>query len=202
MHPGERFNASTHLLGLAVATACSAALLVHACARSDAMTILGIALFSAAAILLYASSAAFHSTRGPVRALLERLDHGAIFVLIAGTYTPFALASPRQDVNLVLLALFWIAAVRVSGKALASALPPALWLYVALGWGAVAAALPIALRTSVGAGAFLLLGALIYSSGTLFYLNRMGWRHAHGFWHLCVLGGTVAHFAAVTHLVA
>ena len=201
MRHGERFNTASHLLGLAVSAAGSAVLLPWAFQHADATAFLGIALFASATLLLYASSIAFHSTHGRARAILERLDHGAIFVLIAGSYTPFALASPRHGVHLGLLARLWLAALAIAGRALARPAAPDLRNYVVLGWLAVAAAIPVALRAGTGAITLLLLGALVYSGGTLFYRNRMGWRHAHGCWHLCVLGGTAAHFAAVSHLV-
>jgi len=201
MHHGERFNAASHLLGLAGATAGTVMLHTRVPEGADGGTMVGLALFSFAALALYAISTAFHCTRGRARVLWERLDHGAIFLLIAGSYTPFALAAPRYAENLAMLGLLWSAAAWAFARGLRASGPPALWVYVVLGWLAVGAAAPVTLRISTAALGYLLLGAAIYSLGTVFYVNRGGWRHAHGVWHLFVVSGTASHFAAVMHLV-
>lgn len=199
---GERLNAVTHLLGLGVVAIWFGALLNHVQGRLDPMAAVGVALFALSAVILYASSTAFHACSGPFKSVLERVDHGAIFLLIAGTYTPFALSTPRYGVNLVILAGLWSASLGVAWAVLTRPAVPTLVPYLVLGWTAVASAIPIALRAGTDSAAMLLLGALIYSAGTPFYLNRRGWRHAHALWHLCVLAGTVCHFAAITHLLA
>ena len=200
MYHGERFNAGTHLFGVGIAVACAATMLARMARHAEAATLLGPSLFSVAAIALYVSSTAFHSTRGRARQMWQRLDHAAIFLLIAGTYTPFALAAPQYPGNLALLGVSWVAALSSVVRHLRVAGPPDLRLCVALGWVAVAAALPVTLRSNSPALACLLVGAASYSLGTIFYLNRAGWRHAHGVWHLFVIGGTTSHYAAVTYL--
>ncbi len=204
MLAGERFNSCTHLLGTVVAAGCSVNLLARALghAGADTAALAGAALFSLVAVLMYASSSAFHLAQGATRPMLERLDNGVIFLLIAGTYTPFALDAPRSGVNLCILAFIWAFALRACARAMVSHRPPDLKSYVFLGWIAVSAALPVAMRAGSESVTYLLLGALAYSGGTVFYVNPMDWRHAHGCWHLCVLGGTVAHFAAITRLMA
>lgn len=202
MFYGERFNACTHLLGLGVAVAWSGPLLTQAAARNDAASLAGTALFSLAAVLLYASSVAVHSLRGRVRAFWERVDHGAIFLLIGASYTPFALVNPRHGVNIAVLSGLWCLALFLIVNAMRSPWRPDVRFYAAMGWTGVLAALPVALRADAGAASCLLGGAFLYSAGTYFYVNRRGWSHAHGVWHLFVLGGTTLHSVAVIRLLA
>ncbi|RYX92465.1 MAG: hemolysin III family protein [Comamonadaceae bacterium] len=202
MRAGERFNALSHLFATFGVACYGVFLLLQQARQADHGAVAGLACFVAAAMVTYAASTAFHSARGRVRPLLERIDNAAIFILIAGSYTPFALAAPRGELHVCLLALVWCLAMFAGYRALKRKQPPELGWYIGLGWIAVAAAFPVAMRASDGSLAWLLAGALAYSAGTVFYLNRMGWRHAHGVWHLCVFAGTTAHMTAVSQLTS
>ena len=203
MYPGERLNGYSHLLGLLLALPATALLLAKTLPTGDAARIAGALVFSLSAVALYAASTLFHSTRGEKRKRFwERADHCAIYLLIAGTYTPFALVTLRGPWGWLLLAAAWGAAVFGIARELrqqagdAAAKPP-LSLYLGMGWLGVLAAAPLAARLDGGGLAWLLTGGVLYTAGTVFYRNRRGFRHAHGAWHLFVLGGTASHFVAV-----
>ncbi|RRH89856.1 hemolysin III family protein [Variovorax beijingensis] len=201
MYPGERLNGYSHLLGLVLALAATALLLAKTLPTGDAARIAGALVFSLSAVLLYAASTLFHSTRGRRKRFWERVDHCAIYLLIAGTYTPFALVTLHGLWGWLLMAAVWGAAFFGIGRELlqasSEASKPPLALYIAMGWLGVLAAVPLAARLNSGGLAWLLAGGVLYTVGTVFYRNRRGFRHAHGTWHLFVLAGTASHFVAV-----
>lgn len=199
MPHGERFNTLTHLAGLGLVLLAGGWLLARAVRVSDASTLAGLAVFSAAAAAVYAASVVFHGSRDAQRRRWQRLDHCAIYLLIAGSCTAFALAAPTHAWRIGLLAVVWafaLWAIRGEWRADAQA-APVLLRYVTLGWAGVAVAVPAAASLGTPVLAWLLGGGVVYSVGTVFYRNRGGWRHAHGTWHLFVLGGTSCHFAAL-----
>ena len=201
IHAGERFNTATHLLGLALAIAGACILLPRALAVGDPARTAGACVFALATITLYAASSLFHGSRGSLRALGERADHCAIHGLIAGSYTPFALAAATGSAGWVLPAGVWALAAWAIRRALRSEAgqAPPLRHYLALGWLCVLGVLPLAGRLDATALGWLLAGAAIYSVGTVFYRNRAGWRHAHGTWHLFVIGGSTCHYLGILH---
>jgi hemolysin III len=199
---GQRFNIAGHLLGLALA-ACFAVQLAGRCSPAcDPAAVTGVAIFTATGMLLFAASVLCHATHGRWHARWQRLDHAATFLLIAGSYAPFATAPPRQSLALPVLALLWAAALALAARELLQqpSRPPSLRAYVALGWASVMAAIPAALATGPVALALLLAGAACYSLGTVFYRNASGWPHAHGVWHLLVVAGATSHAAAIASL--
>ena len=202
MYPGERFNTLSHLGGLAGVLLGAGLLLARAAQGADKATAAGLLVFCVAAIALYAASVLFHGSRGATREFWQRVDHSAIYLLIAGSCTAFVLAAPASAWGIGLLLPIWALSLRAMWRELRSAgTAPALMLYLGLGWAGVAAALPAAASLGTPALAWLLAGAALYSGGTAFYRNSRGWRHAHGTWHLFVLGGTASHFAALSHAV-
>jgi hemolysin III len=203
MHFGERFNTWTHLGGLAAVLAGAGLLLARAAKGTDNATVAGLVVFCVAATALYAASVLFHSSRGAMRARWQRADHSAIYLLIAGSCTAFVLAAPASAWGIGLLLPIWALSLRAMWRELRSsgAAAPALMLYLGLGWAGVAAAVPAAASMGTPSLAWLLAGAALYTGGTVFYRNSRGWRHAHGTWHLFVLGGTASHFAALAHAV-
>ncbi|CAA2110310.1 PAQR family membrane homeostasis protein TrhA [Variovorax paradoxus] len=202
MYPGERLNGYSHLLGLLLALPAAALLLAKTVPTGDPARIAGALVFSLSAVVLYAASTLFHSTRGRFKRMWERADHCAIYLLIAGTYTPFALVTLQGVWGGLLLAAIWSAALFGIWRELApatggAARPPPLWLYIGMGWVGVLAAVPLAARLDAAGLAWLLAGGVLYTAGTVFYRNRQGFRHAHGAWHLFVLAGTASHYVAV-----
>ena len=204
MHDGERLNCWTHLLGLLLAVASTVLLLERAASSiHGTWAVVSCTFFALAMIAVYAASTLYHAARGARKLLWEKIDHSAIYLLIAGTYTPVALMPLRQDWGWLLAGAVWLLALigiarEWVGKP--SALP-AVWLYVAMGWLGLLAAAPIVENVATPALRLLVAGALLYTAGILFYANDRRWRHAHGIWHLFVLGGTTCHFLMVWSLV-
>lgn len=202
MYPGERLNGYSHLFGLLLALPAAALLLAKTVPTGDPARIAGALVFSLSAVALYAASTLFHSTRGRLKRMWERADHCAIYLLIAGTYTPFALVTLQGVWGGLLLAIIWSAALFGIWRELRPAKgnapqAPPLWLYIGMGWVGVLAAVPLAARLDTAGLMWLLIGGVLYTAGTVFYRNRQGFRHAHGAWHLFVLAGTASHYVAV-----
>jgi hemolysin III len=203
MSPGERFNTWTHLLGLMLAVAALPLLLAKTWPSGDAAKIVGALVFALTCVMLYGASTVYHWARGRAKLWWQRADHCAIFLLIAGSYTPFALVTLRGLWGWLLLAAVWgLAAFGIWRELRSNAADPSLWLYLAMGWLCVAAAWPLFTHLDAGGLTWLVVGGLLYTVGTVFYVNRAGHRHAHGLWHLFVLGGTASHYMAIAgHVV-
>jgi hemolysin III len=185
-----------------VAAVASAPILVVTTAHTGrAVNVIGAAIFAATMVLLYCASTIYHAVPHPrAKALLRKLDHGAIFLLIAGTYTPFTLGALSGPWGWTLLSLVWsLAAVGVTLKAFDRIEHPfaSLGLYLLMGWLCVFALGPILQR--VPQQGLLLLGAggLAYMAGVAFFATDSRVRYGHFIWHLFVLAGTGCHFFAV-----
>jgi hemolysin III len=201
---GEAFNILTHVAALALAIAGGAILIGQASIHGHMAKVVGAIFFATATSTLFCASVLCHWTRGARKAFWERSDHASIYLLIIGTYTPFALMAPPSTLQFVMSMALWIAAgagIRHAMRADATA-PPPLGFYLLLGWLAVLGAAPVAARLPSAALAWLLAGALSYSAGTLFYRNRRGRAHAHGVWHLFVLAGAASHYRAIAIMLA
>jgi hemolysin III len=204
MHAGERFNGYSHLLGLVLAALGTVLLLGKTLGGADAAKVAAAAVFSFSMLALYAASTMFHSTRGRAKLFWQRADHCAIYLLIAGTYTPLALVTLEGAAGWSLLCAVWAAAIFGIARELRAAgegAPPSVAIYLAMGWLGLLAAVPIAARMEAAGLAWLLAGAALYSVGTFFYRNPTGFRHAHGTWHLFVLAGTLSHYVAVAEFI-
>ncbi|OGA27939.1 MAG: hemolysin III [Betaproteobacteria bacterium RIFCSPLOWO2_02_FULL_65_24] len=204
MYYGERLNSFTHLAGTVLAAAGAPVLIVLAARSGDAWKIVGCSIFGAALFLLYCASTLYHSVRGRAKAILRKLDHCSIYLLIAGTYTPFALVTLRGPWGWSLFGLTWgLAAIGIAqefvfGKGTRRL---SILIYAVMGWMAVAALGPLTARLGAPGLAWLLAGGLLYSGGIVFYLLDERVRHFHGVWHLFVLGGSAAHFIAIAFYV-
>ena len=194
---GERFNTYSHLFGLLVVLGGAGLLLAQAAREASGTMVMGVALFGLCSVALYAASILCHGSRGRLKAWSQRADHGAIYLMIAGTYTPFALAGWSGSADTALLATIWLVALAGALREMAGARQPLLWLYIGMGWLCVLGAVSLAPRLGVASTSWLLGGAAFYTVGTFFYANRWGWRHAHGTWHLFVLAGTASHDVAL-----
>jgi hemolysin III len=195
----EMASGVSHAVGLFCAIAATPLLIVGAVARGDAGDIVGGSVFGASMILLYLASTAFHFSRDPrLRGRLQKLDHAAIYVLIAGTYTPFTLGVLGGPWGWTLFGLVWGAAVvGIATKLIAGVRWPrvSLWAYLIMGWLVVIAIGPLVSRMEAQGLVWLVLGGLAYSAGALFYA-RPALRHSHFVWHLFVMGGSTCHFFA------
>lgn len=203
MYAGERFNGYSHLLGLLLAVLGTVLLLDKTLGGGDLARAAAAVVFSLSMLAVYAASTLFHSTRGVTKLFWQRADHCAIYLLIAGTYTPLALVTLKGPVGWILLAAVWLAAIAGIAREMTArqAARPSVAVYVGMGWLGLLAAAPLAARIDAAGLAWLLAGAALYTGGTVFYRNPRGIRHAHGTWHLFVLAGTVSHYIAISGFI-
>ncbi|MDO4906359.1 hemolysin III family protein [Neisseria sp.] len=203
MYAGEKFNAYSHLAGAVLAVAGLVLLLVKAAGTLDVYKIISAAAYGACLIVLYAGSTVYHSVPQPkVKAVLQKVDHCAIYLLIAGSYTPFTLVSLHGAWGWSLFGVSWGLAVfgiaqeltigRKSEKRLLSMI-----LYVLMGWLVLVAIYPLAKSLPPEGLFWLVLGGLLYSAGIYWFVNDEKIKHGHGIWHLFVLGGSLAQFVCV-----
>jgi hemolysin III len=197
----EIANSVSHGVGLAVALIAVPFLLVATAQRGSAASIIGASIFAATVLLLYGASTLYHALPGPrIKAIFRKLDHGAIFLLIAGTYTPFTLGVLAGAWGWTLFALVWgLAAVGIALKACDRMAHPvaSTGLYVAMGWMSLLA-LPQLFERVPAAGLVLLAaGGMAYTVGVAFFATDSRVRYGHFLWHLFVLVGTACHFGAV-----
>jgi hemolysin III len=200
MYYGEKLNAWTHLVGAVLAVAGSIVLVVLAALGGDPWKIIGVSIYGATLVLLYSSSALYHSFRGRAKDILRKLDHQSIYLLIAGSYTPFCLVTLHGPWGWSLLAVVW-------GLALVGGLQE-LWLksearvlsviiYVVMGWVVVVAMVPLLQALGTAGFAWLAVGGVFYTTGIIFFALDSRLKHAHGIWHLFVLAGSAAHYFAI-----
>jgi len=203
--PGEEIaNAASHGLGCLLAMAALPVLVYNAAQSGQVENVVGASLFAGTAIVLYLVSTLYHALpAGRTKLLLNRFDHAAIYLFIAGSYMPFLLGVLRGPWGWALFALVTTAAVLGVGAKLLDRLRHPLWstgLYVAMGWAGLIAAAPLYERLSADGLAWLLAGGLAYTVGAVVFLLDSKVRYAHFVWHLFVLTGSTCHFfAALWH---
>jgi len=196
----ELANTVSHGLGLMAAIAATPILVVGAVGRGGAADVVGSSIFGASMILLYLASTSFHAApAGRWRRRLQRLDHAAIYLLIAGTYTPFTLGVLGGAWGWSLFGVVWGAAaigvaVKLAAGVRGSAISTA--AYLVMGWLVLIAIRPLVQRMPWDGLFWLVAGGALYSVGAAFYTTRR-LPYAHFVWHLFVLGGSVCHFFAV-----
>jgi hemolysin III len=196
----EIANSLSHGVGLALAIAAAPVLIIAATRYGTVRNLVGVTVFAASMVLLYLSSTLYHAlTHEKAKMIFRMFDHGAIFLLIAGTYTPFTLGVLRGPWGWTLLAIIWtLAAVGLTMKAVLRARYNwlSVVLYLVMGWLVVIAA-PQVLRVMPVSGLlWLAAGGLAYTAGVGFYAAHRV-RYAHFAWHLFVIAGTTCHFFAV-----
>ena len=197
----EIANCVTHGVGLVLSLAGLVALVVLSWLYGDEWhVVVSAAVYGASLVTLYLASTLYHGARdGRAKNILQVVDHCCIYLLIAGTYTPFTLVTLRGGWGWTLFGLVWGIAVagilfrlrfgsRYRAVAIAS--------YVLMGWLCVIAAKPILTHAPLGAILWIAAGGLMYTSGVFFFASKRI-RHAHAIWHLFVLGGSVCHYVAV-----
>lgn len=194
----ELANTASHALGVLLALVALPVLATDGAARTGERH-LGVWVFAATMLLVYAASSIYHAAPAshPTKAVLKRLDHAAIYLFMAGTFTPFALGHALAT---PLLALVWaVAAIGVAlklagclrNRALSTA------LYLAFGWLVIAAAMPLLATLGREGVLWLLAGGIAYTAGVLFFLLDQRLRFGHLVWHMFVLVGSGCHFVAV-----
>jgi hemolysin III len=201
----EIANSVSHAVGLLAAVVVIPVLVLSAVRRGDAAGIVGASVFAATMVLLYLTSTLYHALpRNRAKRVFRVLDHGAIFLLIAGTYTPFTLGVLRGTWGWTLFGLVWgLAAAGVVLKAVGGVRYPILstCLYLGMGWLVLIAVRPLWLRMPPSGLLWLLAGGLAYTAGVAFFAAERI-RYSHFVWHLFVLAGTACHFLAVLWYVA
>ncbi len=199
MIKGERFNSVSHLIGALGAVVGTVVLVVLASRQGDAWKIVSFSVYGASLIALYTFSVLYHSTHGNVKAIFRKLDHLAIYLLIAGSYTPFMLVTLRGAWGWTIFGIVWtMAALGIVIDSLPRKgrriLP--LVIYLVMGWLAVMAAGPLMNALPLAGIIGLVAGGLFYTVGVVFYvLDKV--RHFHGIWHLFVLAGSVSHYFTI-----
>lgn len=196
----ELANSITHIVGAVLALAGLVVLVVSASLRGDAWRIVSFSVYGVALLFLYSSSALYHGVNGRAKKFLRLMDHQAIYLLIAGTYTPFVLVTLRGALGWWLFGIIWgLAALGIAldtfhnkGRRI-----PQLVIYLVMGWLVVAALGPL-LRALPARGTLLLvLGGLFYTSGVAFYVMDRRFPYFHAVWHLFVLAGSLCHYFSV-----
>jgi len=199
--PGEEMaNSITHGVGIILAVAGLGVLTAFASVFGNVWHIVSASVFGGMLIFLYTASTLYHSARVPrVKTFLQALDHCAIFLLIAGTYTPFTLVSLHGPWGWSLFGVIWGLAL----LGIVFEMTPfrryravSIGLYLGMGWLILAAINPMLAHVPFGGLALLLAGGLAYTLGTGFYVLRR-LRYHHAIWHLFVLAGSILHFFAI-----
>lgn len=196
----EIAHSVTHGIGAVASLAAIPLLVVTAALHGDALRLVGGIAFGVTALLTFGTSTLYHAARGPrTKTVLRTLDHSAIYLLIAGTYTPFTIGVMRGSVGWTLFGTVWTLAVvgilaQVTGRLRIPLLSAA--LYVAIGWIGMLGIKQLSAGLTSAQLAWLVAGGIIYTLGVPFYVWKRR-RYAHAIWHLFVLAGVGCHFMAV-----
>ena len=201
----ELINSLTHGVGAALATAALVVLVVVAATKGDAWRVTGLSIYGATLVMLYLASTLYHSFRNPrLKAYFKTMDHSAIYLLIAGTYTPVVLGPLRGGWGWTLFGLIWglaIAGILLKIFAAGKLRRLSVLTYIAMGWLIIIAIRPALETLPNGLMLWMALGGVSYTLGVAFYVaKRM--RYHHAIWHLFVLGGSACHFIGMLLYVA
>ncbi len=200
MYYGERFNSISHLVGASLALVGGAVLITIAAMSGDIARIVSYTIYAVSLFILYLSSTLYHSVSGSTKEFLQKVDHQAIYLLIAGTYTPFVVATLTGTERWWVLGVVW--GIAVFGMIL-DALPrrgarilPVI-IYLVLGWLCVF--FPESFLTSMSAASLagLIAGGVFYTTGVVFFALDSWYPWCHGVWHLFVLAGSISHYVAI-----
>ena len=201
---GEKFNALSHLVAAVLAIAGTVVLIVLAALTGDARKVVGVTIFGTTLMILYSISTLYHALGGRAKAVLQKLDHFSIYLLIAGTYTPFCLVTLRGAWGWSLLGVEWglvmlgiLQELRPANEARIRSVV----IYVLMGWAAVVAIHPLIDDLGMAGFAWLAGGGLFYTLGIVFYAIDTRMAHAHGIWHLFVIAGSATHYVAILRYV-
>jgi hemolysin III len=200
LYAGERFNSISHLVGAAFALVGIAVLVTFAGIQGGALRIVSFSVYGATLVLLYLFSTLYHSLRGSAKLVFKVLDHDAIYLLIAGTYTPFSLMVLRGWIGWLMFGAIWtLAGIGIVTDSLPQKgrriLPVV--LYLTMGWLILLALGPLVASLPRAGLLGLVAGGLFYTFGVIFYAldSRFPW--AHGVWHLFVLAGSISHYLSI-----
>ncbi|MDR1461004.1 MAG: hemolysin III family protein [Campylobacteraceae bacterium] len=204
MRKGEKFNTITHLLGFLLSITALVVLVVFASMQGNAWKIVSFSIYGATLVILYGISTVYHSIAGRRKKLMQKLDHLSIYLLIAGSYTPFTLVSMRGGWGWSIFGVIWGLAIfgiiqeffTKSQKRILS-----LIIYIIMGWLILIAVVPLIKSLPIGGLVWLIIGGLFYTGGVYFFVNDEKVRHFHGVWHIFVIAGSVSHFFTMAFYV-
>ncbi len=200
MYQGERFNSISHLIGAALALAGGAVLVVFATLDGDVRKIVSYSVYGLSLFLLYLVSTLYHSLTGRAKRVFQTLDHQAIYLLIAGTYTPFMLVALQGTTGWWMFGTIW--GLAVFGIVL-DAFPSTgqrvvpIVIYLVMGWLCLFALDSLIAALPPAGFRWLLLGGIFYTSGIVFFVLDRWYPWCHGIWHLFVLAGSVCHYFTI-----
>lgn len=200
MYPGERFNSISHLVGASLALVGGGVLVTTSAFEGDAAKIASYSVYAVTLFTLYLASTLYHSFPGRVKPFFRVVDHQAIYLLIAGTYTPIAVVVLKSVGGWWLLAAVWamaifgmvLVAVRRKGPRIGSLL-----LYLAMGWFCLLAMDSLVILLPRESLVLLFVGGAFYTSGVVFYVLDSWYPWCHCIWHLFVLAGSISHYFAI-----
>jgi hemolysin III len=204
MYYGEKFNALTHLVGAVLALAGTVVLIVVAALGGGPWKVVSVSVYGLTLVLLYSFSVLYHSLQGRAKNVLRELDHQSIYLLIAGSYTPFCLVSLRGPWGWSLLGIVWALAVLGGLQELRpknEARILSVVIYVLMGWLVLVALVPLLKALGPAGFAWVAAGGLFYTIGIVFYALDSRLKHGHGVWHLFVIAGSVTHYVAILRYV-
>ena len=182
MYHGERLNAWTHLVGAVAAFIGGVWMLVIACLDGSPWKIVSVAIYAFTLLVLYSASTVYHSVRGRKKEIMKKVDHFSIYLLIAGSYTPFCLVTLRGPWGWTLFGIVWglaLIGILQEIKPRSEARVLSIVIYAVMGWIVLVAV------------------KVLYTVGIVFFALDHRLRHAHGIWHLFVIAGSLLHFVAI-----
>ncbi|MBC7742445.1 MAG: hemolysin III family protein [Bdellovibrionaceae bacterium] len=205
MYKGERFNSITHLLGVVLACIGVSLLIANSINKGDVYKITAFTIYGIILIGLYSVSTIYHSIQGPWKNFFRQMDYLSIYVMIAGTYTPFTLITLRGVWGWSLFAVIWTLAILgiiqeiILGK---KTRRYSLIIYLLMGWLITIALKPLIASIAPAGIWWLVAGGLSYTIGVIFFVFDEKVRHFHGVWHLFVMGGSLFQFICLFFYVA
>jgi len=207
MYYGEKFNSITHLVGSVLSLMGLGALLAVSIQQRDPLLIVSFSIFGVTLVILYTMSTLYHSFYRPgVKDIFQKLDHIAIYLLIAGTYTPYMLVSTGDGNGPMLLAFVWgLAILGILIELFKARRSEALQItiYLVMGWACTLDFANLKAALATAGIVWLTIGGIAYSIGVVFYVldDKNKLPHAHGIWHLFVLIGSISHFISIIAFV-
>lgn len=204
MYQGERFNAWTHLIGAVLACVGAVWLLVLASLGGEPRKIVSVAIYGMTLVLLYSISTLYHSLQGRAKVVMRKLDHLSIYLLIAGSYTPFCLVTLYGPWGWSLFGVVWglaLVGMLQEIKPRSEARVLSILIYALMGWIVLVAVKPLLAALGTAGFAWLAGGGVLYTVGIIFFAYDGRFRHWHGIWHLFVMAGSLMHFVAVLFYV-
>ncbi len=200
MYKGEIFNSVSHLVAAALALVGASVLITLAAVEGNTLKIVSYTVYSITLFLLYLASTLYHSFQGRAKDVFQRFDHLAIYLLIAGTYTPFALVAVKGATGWWLFGVVWSLAVIgmiIENLPIKGPRIIPIVIYLMMGWACVFTLDSMMAGMSEMGFALLVAGGLVYSAGVVFYVLDNWFPWCHEIWHLFVIGGSVCHYWAI-----